>query len=67
MRKVSEYKAHAEECRKLAAGKKNQAQKNQLESLAAAWDMLASQLQTARAMDRPTKLTLINLSSVSDC
>jgi hypothetical protein len=41
MRKVSEYEAHADECRMLAAQMKNPQHKMQLEQMAAAWDMLA--------------------------
>ena len=43
MRKVSEYEAHAEECRKLAGGMKNPTHKMQLEQMAHAWTMLAGE------------------------
>ena len=42
MRKVSEYEAHAAECRKLATQMKNPQQKVQLEEMANAWDMMAT-------------------------
>ena len=41
MRKISEYEAHAAECRKLAAQMKHGESKLQLEQIAAAWDVLA--------------------------
>ena len=41
MRKISEYEAHAAECRKMAAQMKDPEQKKQLEEMADAWDMMA--------------------------
>jgi hypothetical protein len=45
MRKVSEYRAHAEECRKMAAKMKNSEHRKQLEDMAEAWNMLARERQ----------------------
>jgi hypothetical protein len=41
MKKVSEYEAHAEECRRMAGAMKNPAHKQQLIDMAEAWEMLA--------------------------
>ncbi len=41
MRKVSEYEAHATECRQLAANMRDQVHKTQLIEMAEAWGMLA--------------------------
>jgi hypothetical protein len=42
MRKLSEYQAHAEECRKkIAASMKNAKHKKQLQQMAETWEMLA--------------------------
>jgi hypothetical protein len=41
MRKLSEYKDHADECRRLATQMLNPAHKVQLEEMALAWEMLA--------------------------
>ena len=41
MKKISEYEAHAEECRKMAGQMKNPAHKKQLIEMAEAWEMLA--------------------------
>jgi hypothetical protein len=41
MRKASEYEAHADECRRMAAQAKNQDQKAQLINMAETWEMLA--------------------------
>jgi hypothetical protein len=41
MRKVSEYMAHAEQCRKMVANMKNPENKMQLQEMAEAWEMLA--------------------------
>ncbi|MGC1359424.1 MAG: hypothetical protein WA851_27225 [Xanthobacteraceae bacterium] len=43
MRKVSEYKQHAAECRQMAAKIRDQDQKKQLEEMAEAWTMLATE------------------------
>lgn len=41
MQKVSEYQAHADECRRLAMAATNPDHKKTLEGMAAAWDLLA--------------------------
>jgi hypothetical protein len=41
MKKVSEYQAHAEECRRMAGQMKDPANKQQLIDIAEAWEMLA--------------------------
>ena len=41
MRKLSEYKQHADECRKMAANSSNPEHKRQLQIMAEAWEMLA--------------------------
>ncbi len=41
MRKVSEYEAHAQECRQLAVKTQDQVHKKQLEEMAETWTMLA--------------------------
>lgn len=41
MRKVAEYEQHAEECRRMATGMKDPKQRQQLQEMAAAWEMLA--------------------------
>ena len=38
---MSEYEAHAAECRRLAGTMKDPEQKRQLEEMAQAWDMMA--------------------------
>jgi hypothetical protein len=43
MRKLPEYKEHAEECRKMAATMKNAEQKKKLENMAETWEMLAAE------------------------
>ena len=43
MRKVSEYKKHADECRKMAANTQNPEHKKQLQVMAEAWEMLATE------------------------
>ncbi len=43
MRKVSEYEEHAAECRQMARRSRNANQKKQLEEMALAWEMLASE------------------------
>jgi hypothetical protein len=45
MRKVSEYEQHATECRQMAARMKDQTHKRQLEEMADAWTMLATERQ----------------------
>ena len=41
MKKISEYEAHAEECRKMAGQMKDPAHKQQLTDMAETWEMLA--------------------------
>jgi hypothetical protein len=41
MRKVSEYEAHADECRQMAGKMRDEVHKKQLEEMADAWAMLA--------------------------
>jgi hypothetical protein len=41
MRKVSEYRAHAQECRDMANRTNDPVHKRQLEEMAEAWTMLA--------------------------
>ena len=41
MRKVADYKLHAEECRRRAAQMKDPDHKKQLEDMAQAWELLA--------------------------
>jgi hypothetical protein len=53
MRKVSEYKQHAAECRKMAAKMRDQSQKKQLEEMAEAWTMLAT--ERARQLAKQNK------------
>ncbi|HEY1981857.1 MAG TPA: hypothetical protein VGH13_17415 [Xanthobacteraceae bacterium] len=43
MRKLSEYKSHADECRKMATLMKNAEHKKQLQQMAETWDMLAQE------------------------
>jgi hypothetical protein len=43
MRKLSEYQAHAEECRQMAARMRDPVHKKQLEDMAEAWSMLAAE------------------------
>ena len=43
MKKASEYRKHAEECRALARGVLDGPQKDQLLEMAATWDNLASE------------------------
>ena len=41
MRQAAEYREHAGECRKLAQSAKNEAERNQLMEMAAAWERMA--------------------------
>jgi hypothetical protein len=43
MRKVSEYEAHATECREMSSQMKDPLRKKQLEDMAEAWTKLASE------------------------
>jgi hypothetical protein len=43
MRKLSEYKDHAQECRRLATQMQNPAHKTQLQEMAQTWEMLAAE------------------------
>jgi hypothetical protein len=56
MRKLSEYRAHAEECRQMAAGMRDPVHKKQLEDMAEAWSMLAGERekQLRKASERAT-------------
>jgi hypothetical protein len=54
MRKISEYRAHAEECRQLARQIKQPEQQRQLEEMAKAWDMLADERQRQIAKPKPS-------------
>jgi hypothetical protein len=45
MRKVSEYREHADDCRRMAGNIKNPEHKKQLHDMAAAWEMLATERQ----------------------
>jgi hypothetical protein len=45
MRKVSEYREHAKECRQIATSVKDPQHKQQLQDMAEAWDMLARELE----------------------
>ena len=51
MRKVSEYEAHADECRRMAAQAKNPDHKAQLINMAETWEMLAR--ARARKLNSP--------------
>lgn len=57
MRKVSEYKRHAAECRKLAAMMKDPTQQRQLQEMAKAWDMLAREREKQLAKQSGEKPT----------
>jgi hypothetical protein len=52
MRKISEYQAHARECRQMAATMKHQEHKKQLQDMAAAWEMLACEREKQLAKQR---------------
>jgi hypothetical protein len=43
MRKISEYKVHAEECRRLAAGTSNEEHRAALYKMAETWESLAEE------------------------
>lgn len=43
MRKLSEYQAHADECRQMATRMRDPVHKKQLEDMAEAWFMLAGE------------------------
>jgi ferric-dicitrate binding protein FerR (iron transport regulator) len=42
MKKVSEYQAHADECRRLAAGTSNEEHRAALQRMAETWESLAN-------------------------
>jgi hypothetical protein len=56
MRKVSEYEAHADECRRMAAQMSNPEHKTRLIQMAETWEMLAKarakQLSRAKAREK---------------
>ena len=55
MRKVSEYEAHALECRKMAAKTRDQVHKQQLEEMAEAWAILAREREKQLRKQRPAE------------
>jgi hypothetical protein len=57
MKKVSEYREHAEECRVLARAAASPQHRDMLLNMASTWDALADDRQKANArQDRLTKL-----------
>ena len=52
MKKASEYRQHAAECRSLAAGMPNDEQRDQLNAMAETWDRLAEERE--RSVQRGT-------------
>jgi hypothetical protein len=50
MKKVSEYRQHAEECRTLAANMLSQEQRDQLLSMAVTWDDLARERERSMGL-----------------
>jgi hypothetical protein len=57
MKKVSEYREHAEECRTLARRSKSSADRDMLLNMAATWDSLADdRIRTAERQERLAKL-----------
>ncbi len=55
MRKVSEYRQHADECRALAAKMMHADEREQLLAMAATWDHLAEErARTIELQERPT-------------
>ena len=57
MRKISEYEAHADECRRMAFQAKNPEHRAQLINMAETWEMLATartrQLRSRRVLEAP--------------
>jgi hypothetical protein len=57
MKKVSEYREHAEECRALARRSKSPSDRDMLLHMAATWDSLADdRIRTAERQERLAKL-----------
>ncbi|MCR5877485.1 hypothetical protein [Phenylobacterium sp. J367] len=56
MKKASEYRVHAAECRALAAGMPGGAQRDQLMAMAENWDAMAS--ERVRLIERYPELAL---------
>ena len=57
MKKVSEYRQHAAECRSLASGMPNEEQRDQLLSMAETWDQLADERERAKRLDETSAFT----------
>jgi len=61
MKKVSEYREHAEECRALARRSKSPADRDMLLNMAATWDSLADdRIRTAERQERLAKLEQVD-------
>lgn len=61
MKKVSEYREHAEECRTLARRSKSAADRDMLLNMAATWDSLAEErIKTAERQERLAKLEQVD-------
>jgi hypothetical protein len=57
MKKVSEYREHAEECRALARRSKSSADRDMLLNMATTWDSLADdRIKSAERQERIAKL-----------
>lgn len=54
MRKVSDYKRHAQECRDMAAKAQNPLHRQQLRQMAKVWDMLAQDRAKSLGVDPNT-------------
>lgn len=52
MRKASEYRAHAQECRHLAKQMRPGQQRDQLLAMASTWDALANERETMMQIER---------------
>jgi hypothetical protein len=63
MRKVSEYRAHADECRRLAAITNDPEHRQQLTQMADTWEMLAQ--ARARQLMRAGKIPKLSDPSTS--
>ena len=57
MKKMEEYKQHAEECRELARRSKTQADREMLLNMATTWEQLAA--GRAKTLDTQSRLALI--------
>ena len=61
MKKASEYREHAEECRTLARRSKSAADRDMLLNMAATWDSLAEErIKTADRQERLAKLEQVD-------